>query len=192
MAIRRDESAKLERLQRRAREHGPSPVLYAVMRALLAPAFRLWFRMRVSGADNVPLDGPAIIAPNHKSFFDAFFIAIATRRHVRFMAKAELFPGLLGWLFVRLGAFPVRRGEADVEGLRTARLILDQGGLLVIFPEGPRVEERDALGSPHHGVGRLALEAQAPIIPAAIAGTGNMWLAPTAQPARASVSFPSP
>jgi 1-acyl-sn-glycerol-3-phosphate acyltransferase len=192
MPLRRDESAKLERLHRRARERGPSPVLYAVTRALLAPPFRLWFRMRISGVENIPLDGPAIIAPNHKSFFDAFFIAIATRRQVRFMAKAELFPGLLGWLFVRLGAFPVRRGEADVEALRTARLILDQGGLLVIFPEGTRVEERDALGSPHHGAGRLALEARAPIIPAAIAGTGGLWVGPIAKPSRVQLSFLAP
>ena len=187
-----DESARIERLNRRARERGPSPVLYAVMRALLAPAFRLWFRPRINGAEHIPREGPAILAPNHKSFLDAFFIAIATRRHVRFMAKVELFGGVLGWLFVRLGAFPVRRGEADVEALQTARLILEQGGLLVIFPEGTRIEERDALGSPHHGAGRLALETHAPIVPAAIAGTGRLWLGPIAKPQRVRLSFLEP
>jgi 1-acyl-sn-glycerol-3-phosphate acyltransferase len=105
------------------------------------------------------------------------------------MAKTELFSGPLGWLFVRLGAFPVRRGESDVEALHTARLILEQGGLLVIFPEGTRVEERDALGSPHHGAGRLAIDAGAPIVPAAIAGTGRLWLGPIPKPQRVQLSF---
>src|SRR5579871_5641880 len=97
------ESSKLERLHRRAREHGVAPVLYAVTRALLGPPLRLFFRLSISGADNVPRTGPAIIAPNHKSFLDAFFIALALPRPVRYMAKVELFAGPLGWLFVRLG-----------------------------------------------------------------------------------------
>jgi 1-acyl-sn-glycerol-3-phosphate acyltransferase len=121
------------------------------------------------------VQGAVIIAPNHKSFLDAFFVGIATHRHVRFMAKMELFKGPAGWLFLRLGAFPVRRGEADVDALETARAILAGGGLVVIFPEGTRVEQVDALGSPHHGAGRLALETGAPIVPAAITGTSHLW-----------------
>jgi 1-acyl-sn-glycerol-3-phosphate acyltransferase len=138
------------------------------------PLLRLWFRVRVSGAEHIPAEGPVIIAPNHKNFLDAFFIGIATRRHVRYMAKVELFKGPLAWLFSRLGAFPVRRGEADAEALATARAILGSGGLVVVFPEGTRVEQPDALGSPHHGAGRLALETGAPIVPAAITGTSHL------------------
>lgn len=136
---------------------------------------RLCFRVRISGRQEIPHDGPAIIAPNHKNFLDAFFVGIATRRHVRYMAKVELFKGPLGWLFLRLGAFPVRRGEADAAALETARTILAQGGLVVVFPEGTRVEAPDALGSPHHGAGRLSLETGAPIVPAAITGTSHLW-----------------
>jgi 1-acyl-sn-glycerol-3-phosphate acyltransferase len=128
------------------------------VRLLVVPLLRLWFRVRISDAENIPPEGAAIIAPNHKSFLDAFFLAIATRRHVRYMAKTELFCGPPGWLFPRLGAFPVRRGEAEAEAIETAGLILEQGGLLVMFPEGTRVEESDALGSPHRSAGRLALE----------------------------------
>jgi len=106
-------SAKLERAHRRARGAGVSTPLYALVRSILAPLLRLWFRLRISGAEHLPREGAAIIAPNHKSFLDAFFVAIATRRHVRYMAKTELFRGPLGWLFPRLGAFPVRRGETD-------------------------------------------------------------------------------
>jgi 1-acyl-sn-glycerol-3-phosphate acyltransferase len=158
-----------------ARERGVSPRLYAFVRSLAIVVLQLWFRVRVSGAENIPSDGPAIVAPNHKNFLDAFFVGIATRRHVRYMAKVELFKGPLGWLFLRLGAFPVRRGEADAEALQTARSILVDGGLVVVFPEGTRVDAPDALGSPHHGAARLALETGAPIIPAAITGTSHLW-----------------
>ncbi len=159
-----------------AREQGVSRPLYAFVRLLATVLLRLlWFRFRVTGAENVPAEGPAILAPNHKNFLDAFFIGLALRRHVRYMAKVELFKGPLAWLFLRLGAFPVRRGESDTEALQTSRAILGAGGLVVVFPEGTRVEQPDALGSPHHGAGRLALETGAPIVPAAITGTSHLW-----------------
>lgn len=158
-----------------ARERGVSRPLYAFVRLLAVAVLRAWFRVRVSGVEHIPTDGSTIVALNHKNFLDAFFVGIATRRHVRFMAKVELFKGPLGWLFPRLGAFPVRRGEADEAALETARVILRTGGVVVVFPEGTRVEQADALGSPHHGAGRLALETGAPIVPAAITGTSHLW-----------------
>ena len=81
-----------------AREHGVSQALYAVVRSLAMAALRTWFRVHISGREHIPADGPGIIAPNHKSSLDAFFIGIATRRHVRYMAKVELFKGPLAWL----------------------------------------------------------------------------------------------
>ena len=166
-----------------------SRVLYAIVRPLAALALRSWFRVSISGAEHLPAEGPAIVAANHKSFLDAFFLGLATRRHVRFMAKTELFRGPLRWLFTRLGAFPVRRGESDAEALTTARAVLEQGGLLIVFPEGTRVEEPDALGSPHHGAGRLAVETGAPIVPAAITGTSHLWLGPIPKPRRVGIAF---
>ncbi|MGZ4297049.1 MAG: lysophospholipid acyltransferase family protein [Solirubrobacteraceae bacterium] len=158
-----------------AREHPVPGRLYRFVRAVARATLRAWFRMRVSGLEHVPSDGPAILAPNHKNFLDPFFIGIATRRPVRYMAKSELFRGALGWLFLRLGAFPVRRGEADAQAIETARAILSAGGVVVVFPEGTRIEAPDALGLPHHGAGRLALETGAPIVPAAISGTSHLW-----------------
>ena len=172
-----------------AREQGVSRRLYAFVRLLATVLLRLWFRFRVTGAEHVPDEGPAILAPNHKNFLDAFFVGLALRRHVRYMAKAELFKGPLAWLFLRLGAFPVRRGEADAEAFATSRAILAAGGLVVVFPEGTRVEEPDALGSPHHGAGRLALEAGAPIVPAAITGTSHLWRAALPKLKRVQLAF---
>ena len=183
------EPEELDPAHRQARESGVSSSLYALVRGLLAPLLRLWFRLRVSGAEHIPAQGPAIIAPNHKSFLDAFFVAIATRREVRYMAKTELFRGPLGRLFLRLGAFPVRRGKADAQAIATARAILEQGGLLVMFPEGTRIEDPRALGSPHHGAGRLALETGVPLIPAAITGTDHLWLGPIPRPRRVQLTF---
>jgi 1-acyl-sn-glycerol-3-phosphate acyltransferase len=178
-----------ERAHRFARERGVSSVLYAIVRVLASVALRSWFRLRATGVEHVPGAGPAIIAANHKSFLDAFFLGLSTRRHVRFMAKSELFRGPLGWLFTRLGAFPVRRGQADRDALDTARAVLAQDGLLIVFPEGTRVDERDALGSPHHGAGRLAVETGAPIVPAAITGTSHLWLGPIPKPRRVDITF---
>jgi 1-acyl-sn-glycerol-3-phosphate acyltransferase len=158
-----------------ARARGFSAPFYAVVRSLASAVLRTWFRVRVAGANHIPTDGGVIVAPNHKNFLDPFFIGIATRRHVRFMAKIELFKGPLGWLFLRLGAFPVRRGESDTDAFDTAAAVLMSGGLVVVFPEGTRVEQPDALGAPRHGAGRLAVQTGVPIVPAAITGTSHLW-----------------
>ena len=185
--LRRERTA-----HRYARERGVLASLYAVVRLLTVVVLRGWFRVRVVGTEQIPTTGPAIVAPNHKNFLDAFFVGLATRRHVRFMAKVELFKGPLWWLLLRLGAFPVRRGEADTEAVETARMILAGGGLVVVFPEGTRVEQVDALGSPHHGAGRLALETGAPIIPAAITGTSHLWRGALPKLRRVQLTFLAP
>jgi 1-acyl-sn-glycerol-3-phosphate acyltransferase len=175
-----------------AREKGVSRPLYALVRGLMAPLLRLWFRMHVSGAGHIPQSGAAIIAPNHKSFWDSFFIAVCTPRHLRFMAKTELIEARYGKLLVRLGAFPVRRGQSDADALETSRTILRQGGLLALFPEGTRIRDPDELGHPRRGAGRLALETGAPLVPAAITGTEKLFLGPIPKPRRVQVAFSAP
>ena len=185
-------SSPQQRAHAYARGRGLSPRLYAAVRLVASGLLRAWFRVRIAGADRIPAQGPAIIAPNHKNFLDPFFVGIATRRHVRYMAKAALLKGPLGWLLLRLGAFPVRRGEADADALETARAILADGGLVVLFPEGTRVADADALGSPHHGAGRLALEAGAPIVPAAVIGTSHLWRGALPRLKRVQITFLPP
>jgi 1-acyl-sn-glycerol-3-phosphate acyltransferase len=163
--------------------------LYAVVKLIVRPFLRVWYRLRIAGAEHIPEAGAAIVAPNHKSLYDSFFIAIATPRHLRFMGKSELFEGPFGRLLVRLGAFPVRRGVSDQDALETARTILRQGGLLSLFPEGTRVRDPDTLGSPRRGAGRLAIEARAPLVPCAITGTERLFAGPFPRPGRVQVSF---
>ncbi len=181
-----------EEAHRLAREKGVSRFLYALIRGLAVPFMRLYFGLRITGAERIPAEGPVIIAPNHKSFWDSFFVGAATRRHVRFMGKTELFERGAGRLLVRLGAFPVRRGKADEDALQTARTVLRQGGMLALFPEGTRVRDPDTLGRPRSGAGRLALETGASIVPAAITGTEKLFLGPLPKPRRVQIAFGDP
>ena len=157
-----------------SRERGTSFV-YELARFVLTPISKVWYRFKVTGSEYVPTEGPAIIAPNHKSFYDSFFVGLATKRHLHFMAKEELFKGRSARLLSGLGAFPVRRGTADPDALETARLHLEAGRVLAMFPEGTRFRDPDSLKSPRKGVGRLAIEAQAPIVPCAITGTESLF-----------------
>ncbi|MEA2274466.1 MAG: 1-acyl-sn-glycerol-3-phosphate acyltransferase, partial [Solirubrobacteraceae bacterium] len=102
-----------EEAHRLAREKGVSRPLYAIVKAIVLPFMRVYFRLRIVDAERIPSEGAVIIAPNHKSFWDSFFVGVATKRHVRFMGKSELFERPTARLLVRLGAFPVRRGAAD-------------------------------------------------------------------------------
>ena len=158
-------------LHRRAREHGANPIVYWFVRLTFQPFFLVYFRMRRIGLEHVPRKGGVIIAANHRSFLDPFVIACMARRPMYYVAKQELFMRRWqAWVLNALGAFPVRRGEADADMLQTALAILERGDIVLIFPEGTRVRP-GALGQPRRGVGRLALESGAPVIPLAIIGT---------------------
>ena len=155
----------------RVRRHGVNPLVYWIARAVLQPLFHLYFRLSRVGREHVPEDGPIIFAANHRSFLDPFVIATLVRRPIYFVAKRELFDHRLqGWLLNALGAFPVDRGSSDADAMATAREILERGDCVLIFPEGTRVRP-GPLGEPRRGVGRLALETGAPVVPVAVIGT---------------------
>jgi 1-acyl-sn-glycerol-3-phosphate acyltransferase len=160
-----------EEAHRLARSKGSNPVLYFLVRLVLIPLMRLVFGLTATGTEHIPKTGPVVIAPNHKSFWDAFFIAAVVRRRLHFMGKAELFRGWRGRLFIALGGFPVLRGASDAEAIETSRAVLERGDVLALFPEGTRVADPDKLGIPRRGATRLAIETGAVIIPTAITGT---------------------
>jgi len=155
----------------RARERGVNPIVYWLLRAILQPFFHLYFRMSRIGREHVP-DGPVIFASNHRSFIDPFIIGTVTRRPIYYVAKRELFDihPLIAWILNSLGAFPVHRGTGDAAMIETAKAILARGDSVVMFPEGTRTRP-GTLGRPKRGVGRLALESGAPVVPVAVIGT---------------------
>jgi 1-acyl-sn-glycerol-3-phosphate acyltransferase len=155
---------------RLAREKGVNPVGYFFVKLFANLVFRILCGFTATGKENVPKRGPVVIVPNHKSFWDPFFVAMVVRRPVHFMGKAEHFDGPMARFFLSLGAFPVQRGESDEEALETARAILRRGDALALFPEGTRVRA-EGLGTPKRGAARLAIEAGAPLVPATITGT---------------------
>ena len=157
---------------RRARTTGVNTVVYWLIRTPLQLFFHVYLRMSRIGREHIPGHGPAIVASNHRSFFDPLIIATMTRRPMYYVAKHELFDlhPLVGWLLSALGAFPVHRGNGDQDMIATAKKLLARGELVLIFPEGTR-NRPGPLGRPRRGVGRLVLESGAPMIPVAIFGT---------------------
>src|SRR5688572_4811689 len=176
-----------EALLNRSRTRGVNMVVYWIARAILQPFFHVWFRMARTGREHIPADGPLILAANHRSFLDPFVIGMMTRRPLHFVAKRELFSHRLGaWLLNSLGAFPIERGKGDEGAMGTARAILERGGAVLIFPEGTRIRP-GGLGRARRGVGRLALETGAPVVPIAIHGTEDVRRGWRIRPRRVSL-----
>jgi 1-acyl-sn-glycerol-3-phosphate acyltransferase len=144
---------------------------YTLVRILISLPTLLIYRVRAIGVENVPKSGPLILAPNHFSQMDHFFIGLYLRRQVRFMAKSQMFgPPVLTYIYKHGGVFPVRRGHGDEESIKTALTILGQGGMLLIYAEGGRSRSGE-MGKVKPGIGRIALESGAPVVPVAIQGS---------------------
>src|SRR2546427_11966530 len=139
----------------------------------LGPILRLWYRPQVTGLDNVPDDGAAIIAPNHQSFLDDFLLPLVIRkRKVVMMAKADYFDKwYTAWFFKAAGCIPVRRegGSASAKALAGGIEALAAGQLVGIFPEGARSPD-GRFDRRKTGAARMAPEAHVPGIPAALGG----------------------
>jgi 1-acyl-sn-glycerol-3-phosphate acyltransferase len=152
------------------RDHEPEAKVYELTRVLTVLWALIAFRARGIGTENVP-NGPVILAPNHASFMDHFFTGAFIRRRVQFMGKSQLFKGIGAWIFSHGGVFPVRRGHHDEEAFVTAFQVLARGGAVVMYCEGGRSRTGRVGDAARPGIGRLALESGAPIVPVAILGS---------------------
>jgi 1-acyl-sn-glycerol-3-phosphate acyltransferase len=157
------------RFHERVRRRRPDWV-YGLVRAILTPYLLLVNRARVIDTDKIPPEGAVIIAPNHFSFMDHFFVAAFLRREVNFMAKSQLFKRPMQFIYTHGGVFPVLRGRHDTEAFETAHTVLARGDVVVMYAEGGRSRSGD-LGEAKPGIGRLALETGAVVIPTAISGS---------------------
>jgi 1-acyl-sn-glycerol-3-phosphate acyltransferase len=152
--------------------------LYLLAGAISWPFVKVGFRLRARGIENLP-EGGFVLAANHTSNFDPWPLGLPLfpGRQLYFMAKSELFNPILKPILLGGGAFPVRRGEADVEAIRSAVEFVQSGRVVVMFPEGTRRKKglRKRHGArPHSGAARIALAANAPLVPAAIKGTDRL------------------
>lgn len=139
--------------------------------------FRLMAQVECLDFDNLPSQGPCILASNHINDFDAIYLGISLPRHPYFMAKIELYKNpLFGWAIRQGGAFPVMRGGRDAWAFKQAGRVLAAGQMLLMFPEGTRSGRQAQLKRGKMGAIKLALECKAPIVPAAIFGTQNFRL----------------
>jgi 1-acyl-sn-glycerol-3-phosphate acyltransferase len=154
----------------RARTREPNWV-YEVVRMITVIYGLVFFRMRCIRSDNVPAAGKVILAPNHFSFMDHFFTGAFIRRRVRFMAKSQLFTKPMEWVYSPGGVFPVRRGHYDEDAFTTAQSILDRDGAIVMYCEGGRSRTGKVSDRARPGIGRLALQSGAPVVPIAIYGS---------------------
>jgi 1-acyl-sn-glycerol-3-phosphate acyltransferase len=159
-----------DKFHARSRTREPNWV-YELVRMVTVLYGLIFFRMRGIGSDNVPASGNAILAPNHFSFMDHFFTGAFIRRRVRFMAKSQLFTKPMEWIYSPGGVFPVRRGFVDEEAFVTANAILDRGATVVMYCEGGRSRSGKVSDRARPGIGRLALQSGAPVVPVAIYGS---------------------
>ncbi len=141
---------------------------YSFIRAFFTPLVRWVLRPRVLGKENIPKEAGFIVCCNHQSMWDMFILVIDFPHQIRFMAKKELFKNpIANWFFSHLGAFPVDRGNGDKSAITNAMDVLEQGGVLGIYPEGTRNKEGRP-GKAKAGAAMLALNSGADVLPVAI------------------------
>ncbi|HEY1688584.1 MAG TPA: lysophospholipid acyltransferase family protein [Solirubrobacteraceae bacterium] len=187
-----NEPPELGKLRELTLSRGVVPPVYLLARLLLVPFFKVYFRLEGTGAVRVPRSGPVLLASNHRSFLDPFVIGALVKRPVYYVAKRELFERRWqAWILGALGAFPIDRGTGDEDAMATAKTILRRGDCVLIFPEGTRVRP-GPLGAPRRGVGRLALETGAIVVPTAIIGTEAVRRGWRVRPHKVRVRFGRP
>jgi 1-acyl-sn-glycerol-3-phosphate acyltransferase len=162
-----------DRFHQRARTRQPDWA-YELTRIITSLYAYTLLRTRAISVEKVPGSGSVILAPNHFSFMDHFLMGCYIRRKVRFMAKSQLFKRPMQFIYTHGGVFPVRRGARDDETFITAETILARGGAITMYCEGGRSRTGKVATEAKRGIGRLALETGAPVVPIAIYGSSHV------------------
>lgn len=151
-------------------------IIIAIAKPICYLLFSTLLRVKVSGRENIPEKGGVIIASNHVNATDVIFLEYKIKRHIRWMAKSELFENkIIGWFLRGLGAFPVKRGGLDVAAAKTAFELLENGEVFGIFPQGTRSKNPADPVKARHGVAKFAAEAGVPVVPVAIYGDFKLF-----------------
>lgn len=152
---------------------------YKLCDFILGIIFKIFYRLEVTGLENVPRENACVIASNHVSLFDPPLLGVAMKyRPINFMAKEELFVFILGTAYKKLGAFPVKRGAGDLKAIKHAIKLLNDGNVLAIFPEGTR-SKNGKLGKATPGAMSMAVKTNSIVVPTALKGPNKVsWLNP--------------
>jgi len=162
-------------------------MMVRAFRFMLYIWMRIFHGLQFSGTENIPKSGPVIIAGNHPSYYDPVVLSLATTRHVRFFALADILKvPVIGWFGRQWGILPVYLGGDNEPTVQKALRILQRGGAIGIFPEGKRSLQY-AMGQARPGVGRLAVQSGAVVVPCVIYGTWKAWPRLTALPHPAKI-----
>jgi 1-acyl-sn-glycerol-3-phosphate acyltransferase len=152
--------------------------MYHLIGALTVGPIGRLFRFKSTGDEHLPREGGFVLSSNHMSNLDPWPLAIPLYpdRQLRFMAKAELYKPPLNWILNGAGAFPIRRGRGDEGALQRAVELARAGEVIAIFPEGTRRNKgnKKRRPRPRSGAARVALDADVPLVPAAIGGTESL------------------
>lgn len=149
--------------------------LYKFVRGLARVIFKLIYRIRVHGKENIPGDGRLIIGANHSHVLDPVVLALAIPREISFMGKKELFENkFLNYIFTNIGAFPVDRDGTDIKAVKNSLRVLQNDGVLGIFPEGTRVTGYDE-DNAKAGMAMISLRAKSEILPVYIESSYRMF-----------------
>lgn len=168
----REEGLHAERVETHmAGNSWASRMFYRLARLILCDGIRLYTRMIIEGRENIPTEGPYVLAPTHRSYIDTPIAGVLSTRRMRFMGKGEMWHRRwIGWILSALGAFPVRRGQADREALKRCIEVLAGGEPLVLFPEGER-KDGPIIQPLFDGAAYVAARGNVPIIPVGIGGS---------------------
>lgn len=151
-------------------------MFYKVCKVIAKPIAHIFYRLKVTGKENEPMDGALLVCGNHISLVDPVFIGINLKRQIHFMAKVELFKNkIISKLLIKFGAYPVNRGKADLTAIKTTIKLLKSGKAVGIFPEGTRAKDDEMLEA-KSGIAMFVYKTKATVLPIGVKCSGKVKL----------------